>query len=201
MRLNCDDELIRNVGPARFCFTLNDTIMKSPVLSLYYLLLAIFLFAGCPIEQLMAQMNTDTTRYITIEGLVRDQNDRKRLEFVHVTVPGTPIGTVTNSEGVFSIKIKRSLQAKHILFTHVGYQNYRIPIDTLNQSGLKINLAPTTRQLSDTRRRCPLHRRRSHATGEQQLCCGSNPANRFLSRNCPEKKTLYLHFGSSNRRL
>ena len=123
--------------------------MKSPVLSLYYLLLAIFLFAGCPIEQLMAQMNTDTTRYITIEGLVRDQNDRKRLEFVHVTVPGTPIGTVTNSEGVFSIKIKRSLQAKHILFTHVGYQNYRIPIDTLNQSGLKINLAPTTRQLSD----------------------------------------------------
>ena len=79
--------------------------MKSPVLSLYYLLLAIFLFAGCPIEQLMAQMNTDTTRYITIEGLVRDQNDRKRLEFVHVTVPGTPIGTVTNSEGVFSIKI------------------------------------------------------------------------------------------------
>ena len=123
--------------------------MKSPVSSLYYLLLAIFLFAGCPIEQLMAQMNTDTTRYITIEGLVRDQNDRKRLEFVHVTVPGTPIGTVTNSEGVFSIKIKRSLQAKHILFTHVGYQNYRIPIDTLNQSGLKINLAPTTRQLSD----------------------------------------------------
>lgn len=123
--------------------------MKSPVLSLYYLLLAIFIFAGCPIEQLMAQMNTDTTRYITIEGLVRDQNDRKRLEFVHVTVPGTPIGTVTNSEGVFSIKIKRSLQAKHILFTHVGYQNYRIPIDTLNQSGLKINLAPTTRQLSD----------------------------------------------------
>ena len=56
--------------------------MKSPVLSLYYLLLAIFLFAGCPIEQLMAQMNTDTTRYITIEGLVRDQNDRKRLELV-----------------------------------------------------------------------------------------------------------------------
>ena len=71
MRLNCGDELIRNVGPARFCFTLNDTIMKSPVLSLYYLLLAIFLFAGCPIEQLMAQMNTDTTRYITIEGLVQ----------------------------------------------------------------------------------------------------------------------------------
>ena len=109
----------------------------------------IFLFAGCPIEQLMAQMNTDTTRYITIEGLVRDQNDRKRLEFVHVTVPGTPIGTVTNSEGVFSIKIKRSLQARQILFTHVGYKNQRIPIDSLDQSGLKIYLTPTTQQLSD----------------------------------------------------
>lgn len=53
--------------------------MKSPVLSLYYLLLAIFLFAGCPIEQLMAQMNTDTTQYITIEGLVRDQMTAKGL--------------------------------------------------------------------------------------------------------------------------
>ena len=123
--------------------------MKSPVLSLFHLLLATFLMAGYFVEPLRAQVTTDTSRYVTIEGMVRDQNDRKRLEFVHVTVPGTPIGTVTNSEGVFSIKIKRSLQAKQILFTHVGYKNQRIPIDSLDQSGLKIYLTPTTQQLSD----------------------------------------------------
>lgn len=123
--------------------------MKSPVLSLFHLLLVTFLMASYFVEPLRAQVTTDTSRYVTIEGMVRDQNDRKRLEFVHVTVPGTPIGTVTNSEGVFSIKIKRSLQAKQILFTHVGYQNQRIPIDSLDQSGLKIYLTPTTQQLSD----------------------------------------------------
>ena len=123
--------------------------MKSPVLSLFHLLLVTFLMASYFVEPLRAQVTTDTSRYVTIEGMVRDQNDRKRLEFVHVTVPGTPIGTVTNSEGIFSIKIKRSLQAKQILFTHVGYQNQRIPIDSLDQSGLKIYLTPTTQQLSD----------------------------------------------------
>lgn len=120
--------------------------MKSSVSFLYFLFV---LFVSIPIDSIRAQANVDTSQYVTIEGLVRDQNDHKRLEFVHVTVPGTSIGTVTNNEGVFSIKIKRSLQAKQILFTHVGYQNQRIPIDTLNQSGLKINLTPTTRQLSD----------------------------------------------------
>lgn len=123
--------------------------MKSPVLSLFHLLLVTFLMAGYFVEPLRAQVMADTSRYVTIEGMVRDQNDRKRLEFVHVTVPGTPIGTVTNSEGVFSIKIKRSLQARQILFTHVGYKNQRIPIDSLDQSGLKIYLTPTTQQLSD----------------------------------------------------
>ena len=123
--------------------------MKSPVLSLFHLLLVTFLMAGYFVEPLRAQVTADTSRYVTIEGMVRDQNDRKPLEFVHVTVPGTPIGTVTNSEGVFSIKIKRSLQARQILFTHVGYKNQRIPIDSLDQSGLKIYLTPTTQQLSD----------------------------------------------------
>lgn len=123
--------------------------MKSPVLSLFHLLLVTFLMAGYFVEPLRAQVTADTSRYVTIEGMVRDQNDRKRLEFVHVTVPGTPIGTVTNSEGVFSIKIKRSLQARQILFTHVGYKNQRISIDSLDQSGLKIYLTPTTQQLSD----------------------------------------------------
>lgn len=120
--------------------------MKSAVLFLYSLP---FLLASLPAGQAEAQASADSARYITVEGLVRDQHTRKRLEFVHVIVPGTGIGTVTNSEGAFSIKVRRSLHARQLLFTHVGYQNRRIPIDTLDQSGLKVNLVSTARQLND----------------------------------------------------
>ena len=58
--------------------------MKSPVLSLFHLLLVTFLMASYFVEPLRAQVTTDTSRYVTIEGMVRDQNDRKRLEFVPV---------------------------------------------------------------------------------------------------------------------
>lgn len=66
--------------------------------------------------------------YLTINGVVKDKNTRKDLEFVTVSIPGTHIGTVTNEEGRFSLKVKDSLQATVVELSHVGYNIVRVSI-------------------------------------------------------------------------
>ncbi|WP_280647086.1 MULTISPECIES: carboxypeptidase-like regulatory domain-containing protein [unclassified Dysgonomonas] len=66
--------------------------------------------------------------YTTISGVVKDKRTNKKLEYVTITVPGTSIGTITNADGTFSIKVNDSLQAEVLELRHIGYSNLRFPI-------------------------------------------------------------------------
>ena len=46
--------------------------------------------------------------FITISGVVKDKNNKKRLEYVNISIPGSTSGTITNEDGEFSFKIKKS---------------------------------------------------------------------------------------------
>ena len=61
----------------------------------------------------------------TVSGVVRDKENRKKLENVAVSLVGTPIGTVTNAEGVFSLKIPHMDTIPQLELSHIGYMNAR----------------------------------------------------------------------------
>ena len=61
----------------------------------------------------------------TVSGVVRDKESRKKLENVAVSLVGTPIGTVTNAEGVFSLKIPHMDTIPQLEMSHIGYMNAR----------------------------------------------------------------------------
>lgn len=61
----------------------------------------------------------------TVSGVVRDKESRKKLENVAVSLVGTPIGTVTNAEGVFSLKIPHMDTIPQLELSHIGYMNAR----------------------------------------------------------------------------
>lgn len=61
--------------------------------------------------------------YITITGVAKDANTHQKIVFASVSIPGTDIGTVTNSEGEFTLKVKKSLKAESFEITHLGYIN------------------------------------------------------------------------------
>ena len=61
----------------------------------------------------------------TVSGVVRDKENRKKLENVAVSLVGTPIGTVTNAEGVFSLKIPHMGTIPQLELSHIGYMNAR----------------------------------------------------------------------------
>lgn len=61
----------------------------------------------------------------TVSGVVRDKESRKKLENVAVSLVGTPIGTVTNAEGVFLLKIPHMDTIPQLELSHIGYMNAR----------------------------------------------------------------------------
>ena len=61
----------------------------------------------------------------TVSGVVRDKESRKKLENVAVSLVETPIGTVTNAEGVFSLKIPHMDTIPQLELSHIGYMNAR----------------------------------------------------------------------------
>lgn len=91
----------------------------------------------------------ETTDYITINGVVKDKRTKKNLEHVSVSVPETNVGTITNTDGEFSIKIKRTYTAKNLKISHIGYINFFLPIDGLNMSHVAIFLTTNEKELTE----------------------------------------------------
>ncbi len=91
----------------------------------------------------------DQADFYTVSGIVKDKTTRKKLEYVNVSVPGTPVGTVTNEDGEFSLKIKKSAPAKAIEISHIGYKNYRQPVTGRDVTGATFYLDPQAAQLNE----------------------------------------------------
>ena len=68
---------------------------------------------------------------------------------VNVSISQTNIGTVTNADGYFSIKVKDSLQAKNLEFSHIGYANMLYPLTKKDVEKAEIFLIPNTNVLAE----------------------------------------------------
>lgn len=66
--------------------------------------------------------------FYTINGIIKDTKTKERVVFGNVSVPGTNIGTVANSDGQFTLKIPKSLNIKEFEISHLGYQNKKFAI-------------------------------------------------------------------------
>ncbi len=66
--------------------------------------------------------------YHTIGGIVRDARSRQPIAFASIFVPGASIGTVTNLDGAFTLKVQKLLNATHFVVSHLGYHSLRLPI-------------------------------------------------------------------------
>lgn len=104
----------------------------------------------CCSSLLNAQETTETDSvYITVSGTVKDKQSKKRLEYVNISVPGSNVGTITNSEGEFSIKVRQSLRAKTLEISHLGYLNTLIPIDGKDITDLNVRMIPSSNVLNE----------------------------------------------------
>lgn len=82
---------------------------------------------------------------LLVTGIIKDKETRKALANVNVSVQGSNIGTVTNSDGVFSLKVSQEELGRGIHVSHIGFQNLFLSADALTSSTKRptIWLTPT----------------------------------------------------------
>lgn len=86
--------------------------------------LILIFFAGSVITY--AQTINDS--FITIKGVVRDSKTNDNIIYATVSVPGTGVGTVTNSEGEFTLKVAKTLNAEYFEISHLSYATTKFKV-------------------------------------------------------------------------
>lgn len=105
-----------------------------------------FLLLG--VSPLWAQDEVES--YFTVTGIVKNKDNKRKLENVNVSVPGTNIGTVTNADGVFSLKIKDAEVVRGLEVSHIGYLNTQISLkENKDVSDLTIWMLPAPNMLNE----------------------------------------------------
>ncbi|NDW11614.1 carboxypeptidase-like regulatory domain-containing protein [Bacteroides sp. 214] len=80
--------------------------------------------------------------YLTIYGIVLDAHSREAVTFATVSLTNTTTGTVTNGNGVFKMTLPGSMRHSSIKFSHIGYENKELRVDSLSDTPLYIYLEP-----------------------------------------------------------
>ena len=122
--------------------------MKTKQLLSVSLLIAIFTLFG-PVSA-VAQKNGDN-EFITVKGVVKDKTTKKVVEYVNVSAVGSSVGTVTNADGEFTLKVSKDLNVKEIQFSCLGYYNALITVSGNNIEGQTYLLTPESFLLNEVR--------------------------------------------------
>ncbi|MCL2727217.1 MAG: carboxypeptidase-like regulatory domain-containing protein [Bacteroidales bacterium] len=92
-------------------------------------LLTSVLFLFMPLFSDVFAQDPPAEEFYTVSGVVRDQASRRVIPFVDISVPGTNIGTVTNQDGYFLLKVGKNVNFSEVLLSCMGYTNIRIPVN------------------------------------------------------------------------
>lgn len=84
------------------------------------------------------EIRAQSDNYLTVSGIVRD--DSQRLPFVSVTIQGSTLGTITNEDGYFTLKIPNTDKDITIVISHVGYYASTVTVKASEAHGMRIFL-------------------------------------------------------------
>lgn len=110
----------------------------------------LIILLACGVTSIKAQdSDNSSSDFITISGIVKDKQTKKKLEYVNISVPGTNVGTITNNDGAFSIKVRNTLHAQQVEVSHIGYLNSLIPVNGKDLYEYTVLLEPNVSSLNE----------------------------------------------------
>jgi hypothetical protein len=87
--------------------------------------------------------------FISFKGRVFDDDQKEALPFTNISILRSNIGTLSNSDGDFELKIPATMQEDSIVVSCIGYRQYSKPINDIVDQKYNIYLHPTTFQLKE----------------------------------------------------
>jgi hypothetical protein len=103
--------------------------MKKLKYSIPWVLVLLLHFGG--LNNIAASFQDDTLAYYAVEGKVVDVSTNRPIIFANIYVEGTNIGTVSNADGDFLVKIPLFIENKTLIISSIGYKNTQLSFDQL----------------------------------------------------------------------
>ncbi|WP_394746724.1 serine hydrolase [Spongiimicrobium salis] len=88
---------------------------------------------GIQIAMLFFGVATPIFGQLTLKGYVMSENNKAPLAYVNIGVLNSSFGTISNSDGSFSIEIPASHSEENLLFSAIGYQKKAIAITSFSR--------------------------------------------------------------------
>ena len=98
---------------------------------------------------LHAQNTGQKLEFRNIYGVVLDQQSREPIVFASVFLKGANIGTVTNAEGRFLIKVPQNSETDSLGISSLGYRTLYVNLKQLNSQLNRLDLKPATVPLNE----------------------------------------------------
>ena len=177
-------------------------VTNTPVITVLNSLFDTTLFAFTEKEnQIIISLNEDTQKservwndslnnpeIITLTGKLTDEKYGFPLSYATISIFDKPIGTITNSEGEFILKISRDNEEEPILLSHLGYSQKLLTVKELMQyKNSSIAMHPVSILIKEVK---------VHAITPYQLLdsvidrIGENYGNRFMMMKGFYRETL-----------
>ncbi len=134
--------------PLRVVFSIKQS--RNP--SLFLILAALCMFPKVWGFQQDAASENEFKQY---KGEVVDQSSNKPLVFATLTLEGTNISTITNTEGNFLLKVPMDMSEGTVVVSFLGYQSKNVPLSQLNEDKNTIPLLVSVMQLSEVNINAP----------------------------------------------
>lgn len=84
-----------------------------------------------------------------LQGMITEAETGYPLSYTNVYVPSTKQGVFANDEGVFQINLKGTVNTDSILFSHIGYMEYRTTIAKLMANNGNVSMSTNQYRLDE----------------------------------------------------
>lgn len=85
-----------------------------------------------------------------INGEIKDVENKTLLQYVNIGIANKGVGTVSNSKGIFSLKLNEKIKENDtITFSYIGFKTKKIVLVELNASNNIIELEPEINNLNE----------------------------------------------------
>lgn len=102
----------------------------------------LLIIAGHSFASSLSLIKRDTSTFVQYKGFVLDSKSKKELAFATLSVLGTNLSGISNSEGEFSIKVPRQNTSANLMVSFLGYKNTIISLKELKPEKNQILLEP-----------------------------------------------------------
>ncbi len=126
-------------------------VKRSTIITAIILILIGFSKAALATPAIPKSNQPDTLTYVQYKGSVSDQETRSPLAFASLTLNGTNIATVTNSEGEFALKVPKNLTEGKVTVSFIGYKNKILNISEFKSEKTRIELELLVITLNEVR--------------------------------------------------